>query len=141
MSLGDLIVGAWTLVSSVDIAADGTRTETWGPNPLGCCMFDGKGNFTQMMLRCDLPRVVSRQATTAGEAKEIVLGSLAMYGKYTVDEASSTVAVHFVGSTFAAFNGTKGKRLVTMPSPEEMRISNAGRAGGGSGESVWRRVC
>jgi hypothetical protein len=140
MPLSDLIVGTWTLSSSSDIAADGTRTETWGPNPLGCCMFDGKGNFTQMMMRSDLPQAASRQATTPEEARRIVLGSLAMYGTYTVDDAASTIDVAFTGSTFAAFNGTTGKRRVTMASPDEMRISNAGRAGGGRGESVWRRI-
>ncbi len=140
MALADLIVGAWRLVSSVDIAADGTRTDSWGPTPFGCCMFDAEGNFTQMMLRSDLPRVPSRPATTADEARLIVLGSLAMYGTYTVDEAGSTLDVHFLASTFANFNGTNGKRLVTMTSPDELRIANAGRAGGGRGESVWRRV-
>ena len=68
------------------------------------------------------------------------MGSLAMFGTYTIDEAASIVNVHFTGCTFATFNGTNGKRKVTMLSPGELKFTNAGRAGGRTGESIWRRL-
>lgn len=140
MSLTDQIVGTWELVSSVDLHADGRRTDTWGSAPRGTCMFDAKGRFAQIVMRADLPKAPSREATTPEQAKAIVSGSLAMFGTYTVDEAASTIDVHFLASTFAGFTGTNGKRKVEMQSPDEMRFSNTGRVGGASGQSVWRRV-
>lgn len=139
-TLAELIVGTWTLVSSVDIGADGSRTDTWGTNPLGTYMFDTQGRFTQIVMRSDLPKAPSRQATTPEQAKAIVLGSLATFGTYTVDEAESLVNVHFLASTFAGFTGTDGKRHATMISPDELCFSNTARVGGATGQSVWRRV-
>ena len=140
MSIAQQIVGTWTLVSSVDIDSSGTRTDTWGPNPLGTYMFDSNGRFAQILLRSDLPKVANREQTTAEQAKAVVLGSIAMFGTYAVDEAANTVNVHFIGSTFAGFNGTAGKRHISMTTPDELTFSNSARAGGGKGESVWRRV-
>ena len=138
--LAELIVGASALVSSTDIEPDGTRCQTWGPRPLGMYMFDAAGNFTQIVLRSDLPKARSREHISAAQAKAIASGSLAMFGTYTVDEAARTVNVRFAGSTFASLIGTEGKRSVTMISPDEMRFTNAGRVGGRRGESVWRRA-
>lgn len=140
MTLAEQIIGTWMLVSSVDIAPDGGRADTWGPNPLGTYMFEANGHFAQMVMRSDLPVVARREDTTSKQAQDVVMGSLAMFGTYTVDETARCIDVHFIGSTFAAFNGAAGKRMVTMTSPDEMTLSNAGRAGGRVGTSVWRRV-
>ena len=139
-TLAEHVIGTWTLVSSVDIDGEGTRTDTWGPAPLGTYMFDRNGRFAQIVMRSDLPKAPSRQATTPEQAKAVVAGSLAMFGTYKVDEAAGTIDVHFLACTFAGFTGTDGKRQVTITSPDEMRFSNAGRVGGARGESVWRRV-
>lgn len=140
MSLAQQIIGTWILVSSIDIEPDGTTSDTWGPDPLGTYMFDTDGRFTQIVMRADLPKVASRELTTPDQARAVVMGSLAMFGSYTVDEAAGVIDVHFTGCTFASFNGTSGKRRVTMVSADEMQLSNAARAGGRSGRSVWRRV-
>jgi hypothetical protein len=140
MSLARQIVGTWELVSSVDIHPDGSRTDTWGPAPRGTYMFDGAGRFAQIVMRAELPKAPSRESTTPEQAKAIVSGSLAMFGTYRVDEAASTIDVHFLACTFAGFTGTDGKRKVEMLSGDEMRFRNAGRVGGSTGESVWRRV-
>lgn len=140
MSLAQRIVGTWTLVSSVDIHADDSTTDTWGSAPLGLYMFDANGRFTQIVMRSDLPKFASRDSATPDEAKAVVAGSLAMFGSYSVDEAAQTVHVQFEACTFPAFTGTAGKRVVEMTSPDELVFSNTGRAGGAKGRSVWRRV-
>ena len=140
MTLAEYIVGTWILSSSVDIDAGGGRTDTWGPDPLGTYMFNANGRFMQIVMRSDLPKFASRDNATPEQAKAVVAGSLAMFGTYTVDEAASTVNVLFEACTFPAFTGTAGKRVVAMSSPDEMIFSNAGRAGGAKGQSVWRRV-
>lgn len=140
MTLARQIVGTWVLVSSVDILADGSTTDTWGSAPYGTYMFDATGRFAQIVMRSDLPKFASRDSATPEQAKAVVAGSLAMFGTYTVDEAASTIIVAFEACTFPAFTGTQGKRVVTMTSPDEMVFSNAGRAGGAKGQSVWRRA-
>lgn len=140
MSLAEQIVGTWVLVSSHDIEADGTRTDTWGAEPLGTYVFDAKGRFAQIVMRSDLPRVARREDTTDAQAKAVVMGSLAMFGTYTVDESTQVVSVRFEACTFASFTGAEGTRVVERISADELLFTNAGRAGGRRGESVWRRV-
>lgn len=140
MTIREQLIGTWLLVSSIDIHADGRRTDTWGAEPLGTCMFDANGRFAQIVMRSDLPKFASREAASPEQAKAIVAGTLAMFGTWRIDETNSALHVHFDACTFASFTGTDGKRAVSFLSPDELRFCNAGRAGGAHGESLWRRV-
>jgi lipocalin-like protein len=139
-SLKDQIVGAWTLVSVSEIAPDGSKTDTFGPNPKGAYMFDANGRFTQMLMRSDLPMLESRTSGTPEQHKAVAHGTIAMYGTYTVDEPTKTIIVNFEGSSFAKFNGASGKRMVTSITADEMRTMNPATSTGSKAESVWRRV-
>src|SRR5205085_12595073 len=75
-SLKDQVAGTWILVEAIDIHADGRRENRWRPNGKGIFIFDGKGNFTQFLVRGDLPKVAGGTADkmTAEEAKAILSG-------------------------------------------------------------------
>ena len=68
-SLKEQLVGAWTLVSAVDILPDGSKSEPWGSNPKGAYMFDANGRFAQMLMRSDLPKLTSRLQGTPEQNK------------------------------------------------------------------------
>jgi len=140
-SLKEQLVGTWILVEAVDVAADGTKTNTWGANPKGTYMFDSSGHFTQMLIRSDLPKIANRaQGGTPEQNKAIVSGAIAMYGTYSVNETEKTITVRFEGSTFSGFNGTEGKRFITSLSAEEMKTTNPATSIGTKAESIWRRA-
>ena len=139
-SLKDQIVGSWTLVEATDIHADGSKTNPWGANAKGTYMFSPDGRFTQMLLHGDLPKIDSRTAGTPDQNKAIAQGVLAMYGSYTVDEASKTITVKYEGSSFAKFVGSEGKRVITSINDNEMRTANPATSTGTKAESHWRRV-
>jgi hypothetical protein len=139
-SLKEQIVGSWTLVQAVDTNADGTKTNPWGANPKGAYMFGADGRFTQMLFHTDLPKIDNRMAGTPDQNKAIAQGIVAMYGSYTVDEASKTISVKFEGSSFAKFVGTEGKRVITSINADEFRSSNPATSTGGKAESIWKRV-
>jgi hypothetical protein len=44
-SLKDQIVGAWTLVSTINTGADGSKFDPWGTDGKGTIMYDANGNF------------------------------------------------------------------------------------------------
>jgi hypothetical protein len=50
-SLKEQLVGSWTLVSSNNIAPDGTKRQVYGPNPKGILILDGSGYFVQIMFK------------------------------------------------------------------------------------------
>ena len=140
-SLKEQLVGTWILVEAVDVAADGTKTNSWGANPKGTYMFDASGHFTQMLIRSDLPKIANRaQGGTPEQNKAIVSGAIAMYGTYSVNETDKTITVRFEGSTFSGFNGTEGKRVITSLGADEMRTANPATSLGMKAESVWRRA-
>ena len=140
-SLKEQLVGTWILVEALDVAADGTKSNSWGANPKGTYMFDASGHFTQMLIRSDLPKIANRaQGGTPEQNKAIVSGAIAMYGTYSVNEAEKMITVRFEGSTFSGFNGTEGKRMVTSISADEMKTANPATSTGMKAESVWRRA-
>jgi hypothetical protein len=139
-SLKDQLVGMWTLVSETDITSDGKRSEGFGPNPLGAYIFDAGGHFAQMLMRADLPKFDNRLQGTPDQNKALAQGSVAYYGTYTVDEAAKSVNVHILGGSFAKFNGTDGKRIITSLTADELRFTNPATSGGTSAETVWRRA-
>jgi hypothetical protein len=139
-SIKEQLVGAWTLVDAIDVSPDGRKNSSWGPNPKGTYMFDADGHFAQMLLRSDLPKFANRAQGTAEENKAVVQGSVAMYGTYSINEAEKVLTVHFEGSTFAAFNGTDGKRTILSITPDELRLTNPATSTGTRADSTWRRA-
>lgn len=139
-SLKEQIVGSWTLVSAIDVHADGSKTDPWGADPKGAYMFGADGRFTQMLMRSDLPKLQSRFSGSADQHKALAQGVVAMYGSYTVDEAQKTINVKFEGSTFAAFNGTEGKRIITSINADQFTSMNPATSTGTRAESIWKRA-
>jgi hypothetical protein len=139
-SLKDQLVGTWTLVSETDTTSDGKKSEGFGSNPLGVYMFDASGHFAQMLMRAELPKFDNRLQGTPEQNKAVVQGSVAFYGTYSVNEADKVVTVHVVGGSFAKFNGTDGKRVITSLTADELKFTNPATSGGTSADTVWRRA-
>ena len=116
-SLKEQIVGSWTLVQAVDTNADGTKTNPWGANPKGAYMFGADGRFTQMLFHTDLPKIDNRMAGTPDQNKAIAQGIVAMYGSYTVDEASKTISVKFEGSSLPSSSAPRASGLSRRSTP------------------------
>ena len=107
------LIGTWSLISS-DIVKDGSKTETFGPNPMGSLIFGGDGHYALIFLRSDLPKVASgnRLVTTPDENKAIAGGLVSTYGTYTAD--SKFITLHITGATFANWTGADQKRAYTL---------------------------
>jgi Lipocalin-like domain len=139
-SLKDQLVGTWTLVSEIDTQSDGKKSEGFGPNPLGVYMFDANGHFAQMLMRADLPKYANRLQGTPEQNKAVAQGMVAYYGTYSVNEADKVVTVHIVGGSFAAFNGTDGKRIIASLTADELKFTNPATSGGTTADTVWKRA-
>jgi Lipocalin-like domain len=139
---GKQIVGAWTVVSSDTIAADGTRSPTFGPNPKGLVIFDASGRYSLHLARSSgTPPFASnnRLQGTAEENKAVVQGSLSHVGTYVVSEPDSTLIFRIESSSFPNWNGTEQRRPLTIAG-DELRWKTPAASGGGSAELVWKRA-
>jgi len=137
-ALKQQLVGTWTLVSNTTTRGS-TKSQLFGPNPLGMAMFDSTGHIVLMSMRSDLPKFAShnRQTGTPVENKAVVQGSFAYFGTYTVQD-DHTYTIHVQGSTYPNFNGIDLKRSASITGDELSITSNLST--GGTDVSLWRRA-
>ena len=142
-SLKDKLVGTWIQVS-IDVAfPDGTKRPLFGENPKGIVIYTSDGYFSLMQARADLPKLVSGrpQTATADEAKAVLAGSIAYFGKYSLDEASNVLSVDIQASTFANLTGDPTeKRTITSLTESELKFTRPGLLPGTTLEVVFKRA-
>jgi hypothetical protein len=140
MTLKEQVVGTWTYVSVDTVRPDGSRVPMYGPNPTGLAVFDGNGRYILMTARPGQPKFASnnRMEGTPEEYKAVVQGSIAHFGRYTVNEADKTITFHVETSTFPNWNGAEQKRPFTLTG-DELKWTTAASSGG-SAEVVLKRA-
>ena len=140
-TLKEQLVGTWTYVSVDTVRPDGSRAPTFGPNPQGLASFDSHGRYVLLVARSGLPTFTSnnRVEGTPEENQAVVQGSIAHFGRYTVNEADKTLTFHIETSTFPNLNGAEQKRPVTITG-DELKWTVPAASGGGSAEVVLKRT-
>jgi hypothetical protein len=140
-SLKEQVVGAWTYVSVDTVRPDGSRTPMFGTNPQGLVIFDASGFYALVNVRADQPKFTtnSRMEGTSEENKAVVQGSIAHFGKYTVNETDKTITFQIATSTFPNWNGVEQKRPFTLAG-DELKWTTPAASGGGTGEILLKRA-
>lgn len=128
------LVGAW------DLEAAG---ETYGKNPTGRLIFSADGRYALVITRNDLPKFASesRVKGTPDENKAVVAGSVAHFGRYSVDEKEKAILLKIESSTFANWNGSEQKRPFELKG-NQLRYTNPKPSAGGppTGQVIWNRA-
>ena len=140
-TLRDQLLGAWAYVSVDTVSPDGSRTPMYGPNPQGIAIFDASGRYALVNARSGLPKFASsnRMEGSADEYKAAAQGSIAHFGRYTVNEADKTILFQIETSTFPNWNGVEQRRPFTLTG-DALCWTTPAASGGGSGEVVLRRL-
>jgi Lipocalin-like domain len=135
------LVETWTIVSADNIDATGNKTPTFGPNPQGSLIFTANGRYSLHIRRAGLPKFATDNRTKGSpeENQAVVAGSIAHFGKYTVDEKDKAFTYHIESSTYPNWDGTTQVRPFTVTG-DEMKYGVAAGSGGGRVELVWRRA-
>lgn len=136
------LVGSYTLVSSDIIRPDGTRTPIFGATPKGYLVLDGTGRYVVAITRGDIAKFASnsRETGTAEENKAVVQGTIAHFGRYTVNEADKSITFHIENSTFPNWEGTEQKRAFTLTGDQLKYVVPVASSGAGAAELVWKRT-
>jgi len=135
------LVGTWAIVSTDTVDASGKKTPTFGANPRGQLVFTSKGRYNIMLASAELPKFAAdnRAKGTAQENQAVIAGSIAHFGRYTVDEKDKAFTYHIESSTYPNWNGTAQKRPFTVKGDQLMYTTPAGSAGG-KVDLVWKRI-
>src|SRR5271157_3543903 len=124
-SLKEQLLGTWTLVSSDQVRADGSKLKQFGANPKGINVFDASGRFFLMVASADNSRIASNdRGKTNSEEDGLIVESIAYYGTYTVNEEVNVISLHLDASTFANQVGTDQKRTITSFTADELKYSS-----------------
>lgn len=141
-TLRDQLIGSWTLLSWEQTRPDGSKFQSFGANPRGIQVFGPDGRFVLMFARGDLPKIAAgdRAKATPEEAKTIIVGSIAYFGTYDVDDATKTITLGLESSTFPNQLGTQQTRVISSLTPTELRYENPTSTSGGQLEVVFKRA-
>jgi hypothetical protein len=140
-SLKEQLLGTWTLVSSDQVRADGSKLKQFGANPKGINVFDANGRFFLMVASADNSQIASNgRGKTNSDEDGLSVESIAYYGTYAVDEKVNVISLHLDASTFPNQIGTDQKRTVTSLTADELKYSSPAAISGVQVHQVWKRV-
>ena len=133
------IVGSWALVSTDNVDASGKRTPIFGPNPRGLLVFTSDDRYTLTIMRASLPRFASnnRNKGSAEENQAVVMGSIAHFGKYKVEDKA--IVFNVESSTYANWDGAPQRRPFSV-SGDQLKYSVPVASVGGTADLVWKRI-
>ena len=142
-TLKERLTGTWHFVVAEITAPDGTKSFPFGPTPRGMVMFAPDGNFMQIHIASEVPKIANgnRLAATPEEYAGIMRGTIAQFGTYTVDEEKKTFTMKFTASTFPNWDGISQTRTIDKLTDDEMINTNPQvGAGRGSAYNLYRRA-
>jgi hypothetical protein len=142
-SLRDQIVGTWNFVVTEVVAPDGKKSFPFGETPKGILIFTAGGQFVQVHVASDLPKIASnnRLTGTPEEYSTIMRRSISLFGTYAVDEEKKTVTYNIVSSTYPNFAGEAQVRTIDKLTADEFVNTNPNVAGGrGRASNFYKRA-
>jgi hypothetical protein len=114
----------------------------FGDKARGVMVLGADGRYSLILSRATLPKFAgnSRTKGTPEENKAIVDGSIAHFGKYTIDDGGKSITFNVAVSTFPNWEGTAIKRTLKIAGDQLTYTVTAPSAGGPAADVVWKRI-
>jgi hypothetical protein len=136
------VAGTWNLIAAT-VESDGVKSYPYGPEPRGRLVFTPDLYFVEFLHDPRIPRFQSNQrgGGTDAENRAVMAGSLALYGRYTVDEQGNFSGNRVEGSSFPNWTGdVRTTRELRMEVQGERMIESFQRPGGAKVRLVFERA-
>jgi Lipocalin-like domain len=136
------LAGAYSGVAFKQTDGSGKISDVFGPNPRAMMVLTADGRYSIIVMREKLPKFASnsRLKATPEENSAVVAGSIAHFGRYSVDEKEKTITFHVESSTFPNWDGAPQKRPFTAKGDELTYRVPVASTGAGSAEITWKRM-
>ena len=114
----------------------------FGDNPYGQMILTPDGRYSIVVRRAKLAPVASgvRNKATDAENKLLVDGSIAHYGKYTIDDGGKSITFHVEQSSFPNWDGKPQKRALKVSGDTLAYTVSTPSDGGKPSDVVWKRI-
>lgn len=142
-SLHDQLVGSWNFVVAEVVAPDGKKSFPFGEAPTGIIIFTAGGQFAQIHVASDVPKIASnnRLTGTPEEYAAIMRRTISLFGTYSVNEEKKTVTFNIVSSTYPNFAGEAQERIIDKLTADEFINTNPNVAGGrGRATNIYKKA-
>ena len=132
------LTGAWDLVSYELRTTDGKTAQPLGAGPVGRISYDAAGRMSAHLMRRGVPKFAAarREDATADEMVAAWRGYVSYFGRYTVDEKTSSVIHHVEGAWYPNYVGTKQVRVYRFDGD---RLTLHAESASGRTTVVWKR--
>ena len=144
LSMRDL-VGAWRLVSAIELFEDGERRPEFGPNADGYLSYSPDGIVSAVLGSMDRPASASSDARAAGDGELVKMARpfIAYAGPFTIEPDSDTVIHHVDVALFT--NWQTGDQIRHVLVQKDQLVISASPRTGADGrtfhsELAWRRI-
>ncbi len=136
------LVGTWTLVAAQVAVSDGKTRPADDPDK-GILVFAGDGRFAQIEVVPVASRIGSTSRVRGAEEQggTGVKASVALFGTYTVDEATRTLTYRVRSTTIAHWDGIEQQWSIDSLTAKELRLGGpAGPMQSASTAKTWKRA-
>lgn len=136
------VAGTWNLIAAT-VENDGVTSYPYGPEPRGRLVFTPDLYFVEFLHDPRIPRFQSNQrgGGTDAENRAVMAGSLALYGRYTVDAQGDFSGNTVEGSSFPNWTGdVRTTRELRMEVEGERMVESFQRPGGAKVSLVFQRA-
>jgi hypothetical protein len=136
------LAGTYSGVSFSVTDGAGKTTQIFGENPRAMLVLTPDGRYSSIVMRASLPKFASnsRVKGTPDENQAVVEGSIAHFGRYTIDEKDKSITFHVESSTFPNWDGAPQKRPFTVNGDQFTYTVPTASTGTGSAEVTWKRM-
>lgn len=129
-------------MSSVAGTYSAVSVPAFGDKPYGQLILTQDGRYAIVVTRVGLPKFAggNRANGSVQEKTSVVDGSIAHFGRYTIDDGGKAITFHIQNATFPNWDGTAQKRALKVKGDELTYTVTAPSAGGPPNDVVWKRV-
>ena len=142
-SLKDQLVGIWTAVSAESTGPNGAKQQFYGAPAKGILVLDAGGIYAQVLARPGRPKFKSINRfsfeATPEELKVAVIGTVATFGTWSVNEADKTLSRRPEASLLPNDEGIEQKYSVSLAG-DELKTITVNSLTGLKTEMVYRRA-
>ncbi|MES2039679.1 MAG: lipocalin-like domain-containing protein [Pseudomonadota bacterium] len=137
------LTGTWSLIAAPEIRADGSRGETFGPNPQGLLIIDGTGRYSLQIYKSERSKFAAgdKRKGTETEYRAAAIDTSSHYGRCFIDTERNVLVFRIEHASFPNWDGSEQARQFELKADVLSYRVPAGASGNGTTAiSTWKKL-
>ncbi|MFZ6734626.1 lipocalin-like domain-containing protein [Undibacterium sp. Ji42W] len=137
------LAGTWALVAAPEIRADGSRGETFGPNPQGLLIIDGTGLYSLQIYKSERSKFAAgdKSIGTEPEYRAAALDTSSHYGRCFIDTERNVLIFRIEHASFPNWDGSEQARQFEVKADLlSYRVPAGANGNGTTAISTWKKL-